>query len=225
MGFNGRTGDATLSPCDDVISFLESQLGDGWELFLFTMSSLRVGLPQHRDRLYLCGRRKECFEEHLKFSPPHLFFSDGLSLRDILDKDVPCTYSKLSAQMRSNLEYYKKEAQKHCDPGEICAADLTRASAMLRPTLCRHDSFLPTLTSRNRYLWMFEVVSPYLVDPSPIVDRFLTSAERCRAQGFSDEIMQRLPETKVVEATGNAMSLPAVAVVIACLLQGRISIV
>ncbi len=55
------------------------------------------------------------------------------------------------------------------------------------------------------------------------VDRFLTPAERARAMGFNDTVLARIPPTKVIEALGNAMVLPCIGVVLACLLHGRIA--
>ena len=215
MGFNDSRGGGP-SPCDEAIELLQAERPKGWELHLFKMSSEHVSLPQARDRLYLCGRLGFPKLEHW---PSHLRFQ-GLPLEHVLDFHLPSEIDSLTPLMRSNLDFYKAEAHStNVRLGTICVCDLTRSPDKVRPTMCKHDGIIPCLTARNRYLWAFELVSPYSTTP-PRVDRFLSHAERCRCQGFSSDILLRLPTNKVVECTGNAMSVPCVGLVLCCILQG-----
>jgi hypothetical protein len=139
----------------------------------------------------------------------------GFSLRDVLDPSLP-EQVPTSELMQKNLEWYlaKADAAKETLSSDtVLVCDLSRSASASREPMYSFG-YCMTLTTRARYLYV------YGLDPSlPQFKRFLSVDERCALQGFDPALSDRLGKADPVKALGNAMSLNAVGLCTAALLN------
>ncbi len=94
------------SPLDEVYDVLADGLGvhsRGWSLKLNTR---HLGLPQNRSRFYILGRLATSFAEDMPQYHINMYRLESLSLRCILDPDLPALEPNTS-KMKVNLVLYK----------------------------------------------------------------------------------------------------------------------
>eukprot|EP00959_Pyramimonas_sp_CCMP1952_P325589 6814537-Pyramimonas_sp.AAC.1 len=104
--------------------------------------------------------------------------------------------------------------QQHSFDG-IAVFDLCRSPGKVRPVYMRMDEIVPCLTCKNQHIWI-EAAHP------PLYKRFLTRLERFRLLGLPDDILDNIPTVRAaMRASGNAMALPTVGLVIACTYNGK----
>ncbi|CAK0877341.1 unnamed protein product [Prorocentrum cordatum] len=198
------------SPLDEVLEGLHNGL-KGWVIVAWKLNSCEFGVPQTRPRYYICGRKASAFEVPFPSHSPADFKIKGLSLKQILDPGLPSNLRQLTPKMKSNLAYYRREARKWASPGTIAACDVCRDPAKVRSPVLRVDGTVPTLTTKNHSLYVFEVGGTRF-------ERFISNEERAVLQGFSPQVVANLPNPR--KALGNAMTVPVVGLVMACVLSG-----
>jgi site-specific DNA-cytosine methylase len=214
MGDVRRGCDTSLK--QDVMDELQTSLSPNWSVWCWRISTVRMGLPQTRERLYICGRKGKLFFTPSPLFSPEEFHFPEIPLRDILDWAAPKTdKSRLSEKMFKNLSCFKEKTIGQ-SAGTLCVCDLTRSDTKVYTPTARMDGRVPTLTTRNVYLWVFCVGDESM-------DRWLTVRERLMLQGWSPEVEDNLPldHASAVRLVGNGMTMPAVGMALACTLSGR----
>ncbi len=94
-------------------------------------------------------------------------------------------------------------------PESVMVCDLSRAADKTRPVVLKLDE-VPTLVTSCRHFWVVGVS-----DALPKCDRFLTTGEKAILHGFSSDLALRLRPGSAPRILGNAMSVPAIGVVLA----------
>ena len=217
-GMRDKKKGSSQSPCAEIVAWLKEKLGDEWHIWTWDVKSWTLGLPHHRLRVYICGRRCSAFSSPLPRTIPSQVVVRQRHLRDILDSNLPDELDKLTTKMRSNLCMYisKFEATTHDDPLLVACMDLTRAAGKVRPLLMRSDGLTICLTTVNNP-WFYGL-NPTL----PRYNRFITPSERAQIQGFAADTVQRVGPANSRRAFGNAMSVPSVGIVTACMWSGHL---
>lgn len=211
-GIADRPKDSDQSPAEEVIQYLKEELGTEWAVWLWKVSTLSCGLPQSRRRVFICGRLKRLFKTPFPLRSPSDFVFPMIPLSCLLEEDAPSCEHKLTPNMAANLAWYRN---KHCSEphGAIIVCDLSRAPGKARATHSRVDESPTILT--NTVFFVFQVGTDKY-------RRYLLPREKLKLQGFDpDPILGCMTEGKAAFAAGNAMSLPAIALTIACTLSGR----
>ena len=211
-GFSHVKKGGTESPLQEVSSYLAEQLSSDWFIWSWACQTASCGLPQYRERVYLCGRLKRWFRLPAPRISPSDVFLRRPPLEAFLDQGLSSQFHALTAKMKVNLKWYREFHEARTPPGTqvLVIADLTRSADVVRKPMHRCDGIVMTLTTRNRSLWIFSV-------PGGRFERFLTDAERLRLQGWDPSlVMDRIPQQFRAIAAGNAMSMPVVALVFAC---------
>ena len=217
MGFAQKPSADAQSPLDDVMQFLQEKIGDLFAIWHWVIETSQFGIPQQRKRIYIGMRRISVFTGPPLFNPEHLAFRE-ISLRTLLDPDM-MNETPPNANQENNLAAYidmAKAKHENLPRGAILVCDLSRAPGKVRDTIYRVDGLVPTITCRNRYIYIHS-----LDDVTPKFHRFLSIAERFMCQGFSPASSHFFGSPNdAYDAVGNAMSMPAVGVAIACALSG-----
>ena len=204
------------TPAAHVEEWLVANLGPEWAVWTWRVETARLGIPQNRKRVYICGRKVSLFQTPAPDCQPMQFKINTFSLSQILDSQLPRQDLGLTPLQKQNLAFYKKVHNKDLE-GSIVVCDLSRSCRGQRSRIqSRNDGLVPTLTTRNRHLFVFQV------GHWNSLLRYLSPQERCMLQGFKPSVLERIPRSKVMTATGNAMSMSAVGITIACCLQGRV---
>ncbi|CAK0821283.1 unnamed protein product, partial [Prorocentrum cordatum] len=192
-------------PVQFVENWLIGKLGPEWKVWTWKVSTAALGSPQNRWRLYICGRKVDRFSMPQPDLQPGQFKVKGITLEAVLDPSLPREDAKLTKKQKANLAYYKKVHAK--DPrGTIAVCDLSRSHSKQKTRLqSRNDGLVPTLTTRNRHLFVFKV------GHDNEFYRYISPVERFMLQGFSPEVVE-IPASKVLAATGNAMSVGAIGI-------------
>ena len=214
VGLTMKFKDMTAAPSEEVLETLRESLGIGWEVWLWRVDSLHLGLPQHRARVYICGRRKDVFSRPLPVWSPERMRINGFSLWDALDPDLPET-TPSSDRMKEDLKWYlekARDARCHLPRDAVLVCDLSRSASASREPMYALN-FTVTLTTGAKYLWV-----QGLAEDMPQYKRYLTVEERCVLQGFDPGLADRLTKACHVKALGNAMSVPVVGICAALLL-------
>ena len=210
-GFADKLKGTDKSPASEVLQYFREKLGSGWKVWTWLIRTDRLGYPQDRRRVYLCGRRIDAFATPMPLRAPTDYNLKMFDVENILDPNLP-KETRLTQKMTENIEYYKAAAAAaNLKRGQVVLCDLTRAPNKVRATVLKFDGKTPTLTCTNKSLYVFAVGTDRY-------ERFVSAAERAILQGFSGSIVARLP--KPFMAIGNAMSVPAVGMCLACLLNG-----
>ena len=206
----------TQSPRDEVVDYLVSELGSSWSVWSWKVNSLDCGLPQCRQRLMICGRLGRAFLTPIPRMEPACFKFQSIPLDKIFEPTGPelSIEAKLTPRMQANLDYYRtKHAE--CAPGTIIVCDLSRAPNKARKPVSRDDGVVPTLTTMN-LMFIFQIGSNKFC-------RYISAKERLMLQGFDpDPILSSMSEARASFAAGNAMSVGAIGLTIACCLSDRI---
>ena len=218
IGLAQKQPGAEQSPLADVIEYLQEKIGDIFNIWHWAVETSQLGIPQQRKRIYIGMTRKELFSDSPLHNPEHLTFRQ-ISLRDLLDHRLPDETPSTQTQV-NNLAAYIEAAKEKKDgdlpEGAILVCDLSRAAGEVHGTIYRTDGLVPTLTCRNRYLYVES-----LDDMKPTFHRFLSIPERFMLQGFAPESARFFSTPNdAYDAVGNAMSMPAVGVSLACVLSG-----
>eukprot|EP00959_Pyramimonas_sp_CCMP1952_P236625 4945074-Pyramimonas_sp.AAC.1 len=205
------------------MELLKNELGPSWDVWFWKVDASRHSLPQQRERIYLVGRLAMRFKRHHPEFNPETIMIKRISLRQILDPTLPSQTHKLTEIMTKNLENYKLAATRSLslptmEFGDVVlVCDLSRGFDKVRRPSWELD-VTPTIMTHNE-LWVWGL-SPTL----PRYDRKITSYERAMLQGFAQDIVDRFDSFKAANrAIGNAMAVPDIGLVVACLLADLIA--
>ena len=209
------------SSLDEVLEYLRDSLTPfGFKIWAWRLNASNLGLPQNRDRIYICGRKAAAFLH----PQPCLAASDirlkMACLRSILDPELPSNRQNLSGKQAQNLAWYdqallKIRKRKQLPEDAVCCFDLSRSPGEVRKPVYRSDGRIMCLTASNAYIWVKAFKAPHF-------DRFLSGRERLLLQGLDVALAGSLEDSQslMVCATGNAMAMPCIGVACACLWSG-----
>ena len=116
-----------------------------------------------------------------------------------------------SSALREMLQKRYHEIGKYV----LACVDLSRSPGKVRPTKMLMDGTCFTPNASNCYIWLMSVGG------GPRYDRFMLCEERAALQGLDTQVCARIggKDYRKVRAMGNAMPLPCVGLVLACLLS------
>jgi DNA (cytosine-5)-methyltransferase 1 len=148
----------------------------------------RCVVPQHRERIFIVG-----FAEPTPFTFPD-FPSDGPTLKDILERDVPAKYTLTDHLWR----YLQQYAQKHRAAGNGFGYGLVTGESVAR-----------TLSARY-YKDGSEILIAQGAGRNP---RRLTPRECARLMGFPSDMEIPVSDTQAYRQFGNSVVVPVVAAI------------
>ena len=222
-GMDDKKADCENTAVEDVMLWLSSALQAAeteWHVWSWKVNTSKCGLPQNRDRNFMCGRKASEFTHAIPRTSPSSAKIQQVNLKQILDADLPSEVASLKPVQKANLDSYIAQIEKvrtrhrMADVNQIAIFDLGRAEGKKRPMNWRADGKTMCLTCRNCYLW----AQGYGPD-MPKYGRYITAAERAQVQGFPAETSRRLKQSRAaqVRAIGNAMAFPVVGLVMSCM--------
>ncbi len=213
-GMLHRRGSDT-SPAQEVLATLAQQLGSSFEVWCWQVNAANLGVPQSRERIYFAGRRVCKFHRSLPSLNPGKFCIKGFGLRAMLDSSLDPVEPNTQRQ-KSNLEWYLARAAEHISQlpkDSVLICDLSRGDGVTRDPVYTYDT-VPTITTSSRHIYVHG-----LADDLPRYHRYITAEGRCLLQGFAPSLVDRLGRSQVTHALGNAMSVNAVGICFAALVQ------
>jgi DNA (cytosine-5)-methyltransferase 1 len=157
-------------------------------------------VPQHRERIFLVGFRKDKFPT-VSFTFPEPDTTVDIRVSDILEKDVNSKYT-LSDKLWRYLQNY---AEKHKKKGNGFGFGI------IDPT---KDKITRTLSARY-----YKDGSEILIKQKGKNPRRLTPRECARLMGFSDNFKIPVSDTQAYKQFGNSVVVPLVEVVAASMIQ------
>lgn len=173
----------------DQISKIIKNLGYTFDTKLIDGQLL---VPQHRERIYMVGFRKDLYGENFVFNFPEI--SDKkLKLRDILEKKVDIKYT-LSDKLWNYLQAY---AIKHKKNGNGFGFGIAKRNGTTR-----------TLSARY-----YKDGSEILIEQKNKNPRRLTPRECARLMGFKDKFKITVSDTQAYRQFGNSIVVPVVEII------------
>jgi len=149
-------------------------------------------VPQHRERTYMVGFRKELVGEDYVFEFPEVIDTQP-KLKDILDKKVDPKYT-LSDKL---WDYLQRYAQKHREKGNGFGFGLPS-----------HDGVSRTLSARYH-----KDGSEILIKQRNKNPRRLTPRECARLMGFPEDFIIPVSDTQAYRQFGNSIVVPVVEII------------
>lgn len=146
-------------------------------------------VPQHRERIYMIGFRKDLYGKDFVFNFPKII-SKNPKLRDILEKKVADKYT-LSDKLWNYLQGY---AKKHRENGNGFGFGIANRSGITR-----------TLSARY-----YKDGSEILIEQKNKNPRRLTPRECARLMGFPENFEIPVSETQAYRQFGNSIVVPVV---------------
>ena len=183
---------------------------------------------QSRERVWLLGLRKDVLKDESPPEPLAVGALEALQLEHVLDPDLPnMEASDLpgNGSMARNLRHYteKIKAVVQADPRNMRLAifDVDRSFDRTWSTRVMYDR-VPTLTTKNRYLFLLSVTDLDLPPKDKMFHRLLHSKERFVIQGRDPSLVNHVSTALATKLTGNAFPVGMCERVVMPLLQ-RIS--
>ena len=216
-GMRDRKPGRDKSALQEVLAYLRAKM-DGWQFWAWVLQANQHGLAQRRRRLFINGRRSAIFYKPMPSTSPEDIVIEAPFLGDVLLKDQPSELHRLTAKqelVRQHCEAMLQEKHREVGGYVLACVDLSRAPGKVRPTMMRMDGTCFTLTCSSCYIWLMSA------GEGPRYDRFMQCWERAMLQGLDPMVCARIGglDCKRVKAMGNAMPLPCVGLVLACLLS------
>lgn len=199
-----------------------------WDVRAWPLNSCWY-LPQDRARVYTVGYNRLRAAAPLPPAPsgrdtgaPPLPLATALNLRLPPVREQPLTFHQ-QANLRGHKESSRLQKLEATNPlrdelsfPAIAVISLDRdLDSAFGDGWVRADSRCATLRTCNELLWLLSG-SPQ----APWISRCLHPLERAYLQGFPPAALAGLGKRDLLRATGNAMSVPTVAAVLARLLNG-----
>ena len=172
-------------------------------------------LPQHRERLYTVGVRRDVLGPGI-LTPPRLPGRAQLlrvSLADILHQGLPVNCEEhIHGQQRANLMTVKQRILAYRPRGEeqCYCLPIDRDPSMTYGNSARRDGNTCTLRTQNEMLWLLMVNAA----GSVVLSRCLHPVERLSLQGFRPELAKFLGKSALLRFTGNACTAPVITTVL-----------
>ena len=180
------------------------------------------GLPQTRHRLFIRGMRTSLVNAIPKALAPF----GRRELRDALGDFPPTPLSGLTGPQRQNVIEHERLIKQKVESGIVRPTDLIVIGAD-RPlhgvfTSGQTVNMCPTLTSRNRYLYVIDAGEASRSTPfdERRFSRWITASERMAVQGFPPDVCAQLVSWGLcLKASGNAYPPPLIAAVLVPMLR------
>ena len=176
-------------------------------------------LPQHRERLYTVGLRRDALGAGI-LAPPRLPRQAQLlrtRLADILHQGLPANCEEyIHGQPRANLMAAKRSVLAYRPRGEegCYCFPIDRDPTMTFAPGHRSDGNVCALRTGNEMLWVLMINSAGIV----VLSRCLHPVERLGLQGFRPELANFLGKAALLRSTGNACTAPVITSVLRQLL-------
>jgi len=167
------------------------------------VNAMDFGVPQHRERVYIVGFRKDTGVKNFAYPQPT---DQSKTFADVKEEQVPSVKYYLSTQYVASLEAHKKrhEAKGHGFGYEIISDDQV-ANAIVVGGM-----------GRERNL----VIDKRLTDFTPVTKikgevnrdglRRMTPREWARLQGFPDSFIIGVADASAYKQFGNSVAVPAI---------------
>lgn len=175
----------------------------GYKVFSQILNSKDYGVAQNRERIYIVAFRNDIAPETFEFPEKS---SKQVSIRDIMEKDVPSTKYWLSTRY---LETLRKHKARHLDKGNGFGYVIRDLDGVSGAIVCGG-------MGRERNL----IVDDRLVDFVPTTNikgevnhegiRKMTPREWARLQGYQDSFILPLADTHLYKQFGNSVSVPVI---------------
>ena len=146
-------------------------------------------VPQHRERIFIVGFRKDIYKEKEKFEFPKIK-SKPQAIEDILEKKADLKYT-LTDHLWSYLQKY---SAKHKEKGNGFGFGLVNLDGISR-----------TLSARY-----YKDGSEILIPQNHKNPRRLTPRECARLQGFPDKFIIPVSDTQAYKQFGNSVCMPLI---------------
>ena len=185
-----------------------------------TLHAEEYKLPQERNRVFLRGMRRTTASLPAVLAP----FGEA-KLADFLNLQLPSTRrDRIPEGKRRNLFQIELDLQvrlknnpQEFPAGCVACAAIDRAEGKAFPQRITIDKTC-TLTTANRFLFVFSVHDMHLPDKDRKVFRWLHPAERFGLQGLTPKLAKLIPFEKLVKASGNMYPVPFMTAVLSPML-------
>lgn len=167
------------------------------------VNAMNFGVPQHRERIYIVGFRKDQGVEHFDYPAP----TDTTKVfADVKEKEVVSTKYYLSTQYIASLEAHKaRHAAKGNGFGYEIIGDNEVSNAIVVGGMGRERN----LVIDNR-LTDFTPVTRIKGEVNKIGLRRMTPREWARLQGFPDDFIIGVADASAYKQFGNSVAVPAI---------------
>jgi site-specific DNA-cytosine methylase len=202
------------APIDHVMELLHQYVPCEWTFTWDVLNSQDYGLPQHRRRVYIVGRRAEAAAGPP--APPR--FARQMTIGEILIPSLPAEAPYSALQLRNIAgfkDFYLKEMEDAGFHGKHVLFDRTRCPGDGWVSDARKYDLCPCLIASGPLLHVFSLGDGRR---SAGVDRPVTAVEHGRLQGFPDRVIDGsagLTQRTAKAIWGNAMSVPVIGSVLA----------
>lgn len=167
------------------------------------VNAMNFGVPQHRERIYIVGFRKDQGVEHFDYPAP----TDTTKVfADVKEKEVVSTKYYLSTQYIASLEAHKaRHAAKGNGFGYEIIGDNEVSNAIVVGGMGRERN----LVIDDR-LTDFTPVTRIKGEVNKIGLRRMTPREWARLQGFPDDFIIGVADASAYKQFGNSVAVPAI---------------
>lgn len=177
----------------ETYALIKSELekaGDGYTVVEKVLDSKNYGVPQHRERIYIVGLKKN----HTDFKFPEFERDTENKLKNILEEKVSEKYY-LSQKYYKGLMSHKK---RHADKGSGFGCEILDPEGVSNTLVCGS-------MGRERNL-----IQDKPVPKNKWGVRKLTERECARLQGFPDWFKIPVSTTQAYKQFGNSVSVPVI---------------
>lgn len=167
------------------------------------VNAMNFGVPQHRERIYIVGFRKDQGVEHFDYPAP----TDTTKVfADVKEKEVVSTKYYLSTQYIASLEAHKaRHAAKGNGFGYEIIGDNEVSNAIVVGGMGRERNLI--IDDR---LTDFTPVTRIKGEVNKIGLRRMTPREWARLQGFPDDFIIGVADASAYKQFGNSVAVPAI---------------
>lgn len=211
-GVTFRPRGASASPLDALQDLLRSKLGSGWSLQRVLVNAADFGLPQSRQRVYLVGRRSQCYPRGVPAYPPA--FDARLRARVLINQADNSQRADYTDRQAANIKgwkaFYSSSMTNPQRRGQLAFVDISRdvSPRTVWGNAVRREDVCECLTASGPAIHVFALGEG---TGQLSLDRPLRAAERAALQGFPAEYGSLpLTETVARRVFGNAMAVPVV---------------
>mgnify|MGYP000877120684 CR=1 FL=1 len=173
----------------NTFRIIKESIGDLGYTFDYKLIDAQNFVPQHRERVYMVGFRKDLYGINFKFHFPKIV-SKNPKLSDILEEKVDNKYT-LSDKLWSYLQAY---AKKHKENGNGFGYGIANKNGVTR-----------TLSARY-----YKDGSEILIEQKNKNPRRLTPRECARLMGFPENFEIVVSDTQAYRQFGNSIVVPVV---------------
>lgn len=212
VGVTFRPKGAAGSPLDSLQELLRDRLGQGWVLQRILVNANDYGLPQSRQRVYLVGRRTQCYPRGMPaVAQP---FDSRLRARMLLQVADNIPRGDYTDRQVQNIKgwkaFYSASMGAPGRRGQVAFVDVSRdcSPRTVWGSGARREDMCECLTASGPAIHVFALGEGR---GELSLDRPLRAAERAALQGFPVEFARvPLGEAAARRVFGNAMAVPVI---------------